>query len=64
MKCDRCGEETTLHIMSRFNTENICMKCDEKEQRHPDYPRAVRVELYHTRHGNLNFEGIGKPDDL
>jgi hypothetical protein len=27
MNCNRCGKETNVHMMSMFNTEEICMDC-------------------------------------
>ena len=63
-KCERCGEPTIVLIMSIFNTEMICLDCNEKEIVHPDYRRAKNEELKEVRNGNYNFEGIGKPKDL
>ncbi len=42
----------------------ICMACVSKEQKHPDYERAKRIELEQCLKGNLNFEGVGLPEDL
>jgi len=47
-----------------FNTQQICMGCLLKEQAHPRYEEARRVELAAVRAGNTNFEGIGLPDSL
>ncbi|HET7206525.1 MAG TPA: hypothetical protein VFI95_08095 [Terriglobales bacterium] len=41
MKCQRCGKETSVHIMSMFNTEEICMDCKAVEKMRPDYKDAV-----------------------
>lgn len=62
--CDRCSEKLTIRTMSRFNTDCICPKCEEKEKKHPKYQEAVKAELEAVRNGNYNFEGIGKPSDL
>ena len=62
--CDRCNEETNVWKMSYFNTERLCLACQKKEQAHPDYERAKRIELEACLAGNHNFPGIGKPDDL
>ena len=62
--CDRCGKEMTASIMSRFNTQQICMPCESKEKEHPEYARAVEVEGRAVENGNLNFQGIGLPADL
>tara|TARA_Y100001970_G_C14017426_1_gene741686 strand:+ start:478 stop:612 length:135 start_codon:yes stop_codon:yes gene_type:complete len=42
----------------------ICLSCDAKERKHPQYDRAVRIETEHVLKGNLNYEGIGLPKDL
>lgn len=62
--CDRCKEEAKIFQMSRFNTDNCCMECLEKEKRHPMYAKAVAAERAAVLAGNYNFEGIGLPDDL
>lgn len=60
-RCHRCGTATTTHIMSRFNTDLLCMNCEEGERRHPDYDRARRAEEEAVRRGELNFGGVGWP---
>ena len=30
--------------MSRFNTDLLCMNCEDEERHHPDYDRARRAE--------------------
>lgn len=62
--CDRCGKETNAHTMSYFNSETICMRCDELEREHPAYEEARRVETEQVMRGNHNFPGIGLPADL
>lgn len=62
--CDRCGRETLVLTMSIFNTEMICMTCEQKEMEHPEYRKAKDVELEQVRRGNYNYPGIGKPKDL
>ena len=64
MKCDRCGGNATCSTMSRFNTETICMDCERKEKAHPDYQRARDTEHQQVVLGNLNYPGIGLPEDL
>ena len=64
MKCQRCRTETNVSIMSKFNTETICLDCKIREERHPDYARADRAETAAVRSGNYNFAGIGAPADL
>lgn len=64
MKCQRCGKETDAFTMSMFNTDECCMECIEKEQKHPDYQKARDVEHAEVVKGNYNFPGIGLPNDL
>lgn len=64
MKCHRCHQEVTSHTMSRFNTDTICIPCEEKERKHPKYKEASDAELKACQSGNYNFKGIGKPADL
>lgn len=62
--CDRCANETLVTTMSIFNTEMICMDCEEKERNHPKYQYAKESELAAIRSGNYNFPGVGLPDDI
>lgn len=64
MICDRCRRPTSVSTGSYFNTEQICLECDEAERAHPSYEEALRVELAAVRSGDFNFPGIGLPDDL
>lgn len=64
MKCERCHQETNTTTMSRFNTQMICMSCEDAEMAHPDYKRAVEVEREHVLRGDYNFQGIGLPTNL
>jgi len=59
MRCNRCGKETNVHIMSMFNTEEICMDCKASEEMRPDYKHAVEIDEQAIRRGDLNFPGIG-----
>lgn len=59
--CDRCGGPLQTRIMSRFNTDCLCMKCAEEERNHPDYEKAAASELAAVRRGDYNFPGIGWP---
>ena len=63
-KCERCGGETICHTMSYFNTQHICMGCDEIERAHPDFKRAQEAERQQVVVGNRNFAGVGMPDNL
>jgi len=42
----------------------ICTACDAKERKHPLFERAMRIETEQVLKGNLNYEGIGLPEDL
>lgn len=58
--CDRCGGSLEDgRIMSRYNTDCICMKCKEAETRRPDYEEAMKAEHEAVKAGNYNFAGIG-----
>lgn len=62
--CERCTALTNLTIMSRFNTEQICLWCETREKAHPDYQAAHDAELTQVKLGNMNFAGVGLPSDL
>ena len=62
--CQRCGREALATIMSKFNTQIICMDCKQRERAHPAYKAADEAEVAAVRAGIKNFPGIGKPDDL
>jgi len=64
MTCDRCGTEARAITGSYFDTAMICPECRELEHAHPQYEEARRVENEHVRRGEMNFPGIGLPDDL
>ena len=56
-KCDRCGGDLKVRIMSRFNTDCICMKCAEEERQHPDYQLAAEY-LYLFDDGKWSVYGL------
>lgn len=58
--CQRCGKKTNVHIMSMFNTQLICLKCEEKEREHPRYKAACDAEIAACQKGDFNFPGIGR----
>lgn len=62
--CGRCGKETGVTIVSMFNTDTICLNCKKKEEKHPDYVKAVKADNNAIKRGNYNFRGIGLPKDL
>jgi len=59
MRCQRCGKETNVHIMSMFNTQDICLDCSDAEQNDPRYKQAQEADEAAIRSGNFNFKGIG-----
>jgi predicted ATPase len=63
-KCDRCSKPSTVTTGSYFNQEMICMECEKRERNHPEYKEAKQRELEEVRKGNMNYGGIGKPNDL
>lgn len=63
-RCQRCHKETGITTMSIFNTQMICMDCEQKERAHPRFEEAMDAEMEALRSGNFNFPGIGKPSDL
>ena len=63
-KCDRCNESGGCLTMSVFNTEMICLVCEDKEKEHIKYSTAREAEREAIKNGNYNFRGIGKPSDL
>lgn len=62
--CDRCLGPAPVHTTSRFNTQTICMPCVDIEEAHPKYKEAADVEAKAVVAGNLNFPGVGLPEDL
>ena len=58
--CDRCGRILIGEpfTMSMFNTDCICMKCKEKEQKDPDYDKAVEAVHEQEKRGNRYYPGI------
>lgn len=63
-RCVRCHKETPVTTMSYFNTDMICMDCDEEERSHPEFKAAQAEEERHVRSGNYNFKGTGRPQNL
>jgi len=59
--CARCGKATDVTIMSRFNTDIICIPCEDAEKKHPDYQYAAEQELAAVKGGDMNFPGVGWP---
>jgi hypothetical protein len=61
MICQRCYRQTNVSTMSRFNTQEICLECEEAERKLPEYAEAAKAELEACRRGDFNFPGIGLP---
>jgi hypothetical protein len=64
MICDRCKKDVYSRTGSIFNEEMICMPCKEIEMVHPLYKEAFERERAEVLKGNMNYEGIGLPEDL
>ena len=62
--CERCNKPTHTNTCSYFNMQMICMACDARERKHPDFERAQKTEMAECLKGNLNFPGVGLPKDL
>ena len=62
--CDRCHTPASMKIMSKFNTDMICPTCDRYERGHSQYRHACQAEEISVRKGDMNFPGIGLPDDF
>ncbi len=57
--CDRCRDHLSVSIMSRFNTDTICMSCSADEHQAPGYVAARDAEREAVRSGDYNFPGVG-----
>jgi hypothetical protein len=62
MNCERCGEETTITTMSFFNTDIVCMECNDLEKQHPGFAAAHEADQEEVAKGNYNFKGVGLPE--
>ncbi len=63
-KCERCGKENTMTILSMFNQEHICVECKDREKSHPKYGEAEAAEKASKDRGEDFFKGIGCPPEL
>jgi len=58
-KCDRCGKDLQRgQIMSRFNTQVICLDCTAKEEKDARYAVAKAAEQDAVLRGDYNFRGV------
>jgi hypothetical protein len=62
--CDRCNKAMAGWTLSKFNTEEVCGECIQKERAHPMYATACQAERKAAHSGEINYEKIGKPRDL
>jgi hypothetical protein len=62
--CARCLKASSMLIMSKFNSQDLCAQCKEIEEKHADYPRADEAEFQAVKNGVKNYPGIGLPKDL
>lgn len=56
--CHRCGKPSSVHIMSMYNEQLICMVCKEAEKKRPDYHQAVEKDI--AEYKARNPEAFGK----
>lgn len=62
-RCTRCNENAPAFVMSFFNTDWICLDCEEDEKGAPGYGAARFRELEEVKKGNPRFEGVGLDRD-
>jgi hypothetical protein len=62
--CERCRQGARVFTMSVFNEQMICLGCISIEQAHPSFPEALAAEEDAVRRGDMNFPGVGLPEDL
>lgn len=63
-RCDRCLKPVRALRMSMFDTDMCCQACLTKEKQHPQYKEACDAVHAAEKQGDMNFKGIGKPEDL
>ena len=62
--CHRCYASIRVSIMSKLNTDILCMACKDDEKSLPSYQAGADAELEAVRSGNYNFPGVGlTPED-
>jgi hypothetical protein len=57
--CDRCLAPTRVSIMSKLNTDVLCMDCKDDEKALPSYQAGAAAETDAVRRGDYNFPGVG-----
>lgn len=61
MNCERCTQPASVHSVSWFNTQDICLDCQNEEEAHPDIAYAKDQENKAVLGGDNNFPGVGWP---
>ena len=64
MKCERCQSESQFQSMPWFNTQMMWPRCHKLEYRRPKSEEAKQRESAQVKEGNMNYVGIGLPQDL
>ena len=62
-ECDRCHKHCSGTIMSKYNTDELCMQCKGDERTLPTYAAANAAEIAAVRQGDYNFAGVGLTAD-
>ena len=57
-RCQRCGKETNVTMMSMLNTQICCIDCIDAEKEHPKYKDARAEEERQVKGGNYNYGGL------
>lgn len=61
--CNRCLAPIAVSIMSKLNTDILCMDCKDDEKELPSYQAGAAAETDAVRNGNYNFPGVGLTAD-
>lgn len=62
--CERCLVPTNYVTGSWFNLQMICISCSSEENSHPAIGVAKGLENAAVLLGDMNYVGMGLPDDL
>lgn len=58
-RCHRCYASIRVSIMSKLNTDILCMACKDDEKCLPSYEAGDIAEIEAVRRGDYNFPGVG-----
>ena len=61
--CDQCHAPITVSIMSKLNTDILCMDCKDDEKALPSYQAGATAESDAVCRGHYNFPGVGLTQD-